>query len=603
MNRTLSLILTFLLCFSMIGISVVADDSSADNDPFAGAQPGQLYHIDFKKLYADAGYTETQDLKANGEQLEHLGIIAYGDDSSVVLTDKGLQAGMKNDSRAGLTLNTPKQGSFTIEMDISMHNFNNDVSVATNMRYVMEYGFSFQAPNGWAENSYVNMVWNKNKTITNNHSTNRLPANGDITLWDHMVGAEDYQNKTCHYTFNIDDGYLKSWSISCDDCTVTFTLNNYDRTACRASSGMFALRIRNFSDYTGIQSGDTQYINVENIKVTMLDAGTPIEEWDNILTPNRPVPTEQEFSYEDTQNTKYIPGYVLHYMDFSKITSWEDTGYFVTNDAEPEGFEIKNGLLRVNASQKMNILLTGNSIPKNMKNYTYTVKFRFATSSSRYIGLIQTAGLDQTGKATNNVGSLIRLTGIMDGASFTSKYTAEHAAQLEDMVAGEWITATVSARDGIAFNVTIECGGHIVNWIKTSGTDTLNDSYLGLRISDGTRVEIATIQVIAGFYEDYETLIWPAEEGALVQTVTEDAIQKKAVNDDQGNENTGNNDTGNNNTTDTEDNTTTEAVPTTNAPNTTAPEGGCKSATPAFATVGALALMLFPFALKKRKDD
>lgn len=630
MKRTISLILALILCLSMLAVSVTAGDEGEGEEE--AIEPGLYYSVDFAELYANAGYTEAQDLKANGEEMEQVDIMYFGDASFVHLTETGLQAGSLHRGGAGFIVPTPKSGDFIVEMDFSMHDFNNNKDLKEALRYVMEFGFSWKN-GGWAENNYINTTWKKDKTMTTNHPTNQSTASA-AKMWDHMIGAADFQNDTLHFTFQVKNSYLQSWTISCGDDTISFYLSNYDRLACRASSGVFALRTRPFDDYAPIESGATPYINVESVSVTVEKAGEVVDTLENTLPSTRPLPTEPAIEFEDTRSTKYIPGYVLHNMDFSKIEDFDDTGYFVTNGANPTGFEVEDGLLKVSTDSKMNILLTGNQIPKNIGNYTYTVTFRFATPSSRFIGLLHDATFDaNSGSPIKTGGTLVRMTGIMDGASYISKYEQAHAAQLTDMMAGEWITATVSAMDGEVSTAIIECNGNTVKWIKTGGLDSLLDSYLGIRISDGTHVEISNIQVVAGYYEDYETLTWPAEEGALVQTVTSAALQTASSGDgdgdnggdgdgDNGGTNGGNNgpnggnngpNGGNNGSnggnTATEEKTSATTAPTaTTAPAATTPktneaQSGCQSVTPAFAAIGVAMVLAFPLIRKNRKDD
>lgn len=247
----------------------------------------------------------------------------------------------------------------------------------------------------------------------------------------------------------------------------------------------------------------------------------------NILKADRQVPAELEYSYKDAADTKYTPGYVLHYMDFSKVKSWEDTGYFATKDAEFTGFNLENGVLTVtSAGTKPCFMMTGNYIPKNISDFTFIIKYRVLSDTSRYLCFVHGNTLDPaTGKASNEVNTSVRTNGNMDASMYDGAKQADHDKVYAAMAKGEWVTATFSAWGNLVDTVEVECGGASITWTK-NGTNTVPaDSYFGVRISDKSHMEIASIQVIAGAAEDYTKLIWPGKEGELVQKVTETALK------------------------------------------------------------------------------
>ena len=246
----------------------------------------------------------------------------------------------------------------------------------------------------------------------------------------------------------------------------------------------------------------------------------------NILKADRKVPAELTYSYKDAADTKYTPGYVLHYMDFSKVKSWDATGYFATTDAEFTGFNLANGVLSVtSAGTKPCFMLTGNYIPKNITDFTFTVKYRVMSDTSRYLCFVHGNKLDPaTGKASGEVNTSVRTNGDMDASKYDAAKKADHDKVYAAMTKGEWVTATFSARKNLVETVVIECGGASITWTKT-GTNTIPaNSYFGIRISDKTHMEIASIQVVAGASGDYSKLVWPGKEGELVQKVTETAL-------------------------------------------------------------------------------
>ena len=248
----------------------------------------------------------------------------------------------------------------------------------------------------------------------------------------------------------------------------------------------------------------------------------------NILKADRKVPAELTYSYKDAADTKYTPGYVLHYMDFSKVKSWDAAGYFATKDAEFTGFNLANGVLSVtSAGTKPLFMLTGNYIPKNITDFTFTVKYRVMSDTTRYLCFVHGGKLDAaTGKTSGRIDTGIRVNGDIDGAKYDAAKKAEHDKLYAAMAKGEWVTASFFSKGSMVDTVVVECGGQTLEWTKTdkskmtvpAGTD------FGILISDKSHIEIASIQVVAGAKGSYSKLIWPGKEGELVQKVTETAL-------------------------------------------------------------------------------
>jgi len=258
--------------------------------------------------------------------------------------------------------------------------------------------------------------------------------------------------------------------------------------------------------------------------LTVLAVGVHAEDLPNILETNRKISDDQLSGFSYDPETQYTPGYVLHYMDFSQIQNWEDTGYFIPNDGQFTGFVLEDGILKTTCVDKNMILLTGNNIPQNIQDFTFTIRYRLIGETSRYSGPIY-AGLEPgTWNSVGMVGSVVRTNGAIDKASYDKSQEASHKIVYDAMTQGEWVTATASASGGIVNTILVECGGDSVLWTMTTPTIVPDDSYFGIRLSDNCHAEFAEVRVVAGSADSYDALIWPGKEGELVQNVTETAL-------------------------------------------------------------------------------
>lgn len=72
----------------------------------------------------------------------------------------------------------------------------------------------------------------------------------------------------------------------------------------------------------------TGYTTGENILDVPKSAFKTAKDID--LDPERTVPAAPELSFDDRADTKYVPGAVLHHVDFGKVNSLKEVGYYVT---------------------------------------------------------------------------------------------------------------------------------------------------------------------------------------------------------------------------------------------------------------------------------
>ncbi len=263
----------------------------------------------------------------------------------------------------------------------------------------------------------------------------------------------------------------------------------------------------------------------------------------------------------DIQKRGFAAGTVLHYMDFTKISSWADTGYFLTNNSTPSSFELESEKgLKIGSSNNRNVslLFTGNKIPQMLTDYTVILDFCFAnnTGNNGYFGLIM--GGTQT--AAYSDGSLIEsgTLALSETRNTTYSYNSgninsdgsdasniDHTlnTSLKNNISNKKdVTMTFSfvnrriggqSNDGNAYdygNIKIECDG-VTDTVKKNSLNWSHDEgYMGLTLGNGAVVYVKSVTIIAGVNESvlengnfdssvekYSALIWPDGEGELVQ--------------------------------------------------------------------------------------
>ncbi len=255
-------------------------------------------------------------------------------------------------------------------------------------------------------------------------------------------------------------------------------------------------------------------------------------------------------------------GKVLHYMDFTKISSWEDTGYFLTANAIPAAFALDSErglqLASVYGDRDIDILFTGNEIPHNLTEYTVKVKFAFAPDSAEqgYFGLImgQTSTADCPEGSLNSDGTIDTIVTRNTTLTYDNGCISSHGAHdgptvskklVDRMHRGEEITLTLSFvkrrlhRMGgePRGNVRVAVGTHC-EMLERNCTEYISDAwsgvggYMGVIVGGGAQVYIKSVHIIAGVDEEsaafqkakpemrgYSSPLWPEGEYELVQTV------------------------------------------------------------------------------------
>ncbi len=258
--------------------------------------------------------------------------------------------------------------------------------------------------------------------------------------------------------------------------------------------------------------------------MTLVTAG----EGAGLLPPDRVPPPDSQPELLDTTSTVYKNGYVLHNMDFSKLGSFEESKYFVTNDGEPASFSLKEGKLAVQTGDvPVKMLFTGNQLPKRITAYTVEIKLRFA-AESKYLVYLHGESITADGKTAEGAdNTALRYNGAVDNATHISKYDVPQTTVAQKLQDGEWVTLSCSAIGRELLTVTVSDGSNTVKWTKQAAMSVADNSYMGLMFGAESSVEIASIRILAGYQSDIKTPIWPGEAEALVQTVTSDAVRPK----------------------------------------------------------------------------
>ena len=345
---------------------------------------------------------------------------------------------------------------------------------------------------------------------------------------------------------------------------------------------------------------------------------TDLEMADEPLSPDRTVPTELPPLVEDSPFTQYVPGFVLHNMVFSNVSSFASTGYFISKDSNPTRFRLQDGALQIDTSDgaPVYLLFTGNGIPQNAGNITLNFEASFASLRAEgYLAVLASASLGEDLKVNKQVDICFR-NGVgadtfpmPDGCGYgPGEYTnggltneaatkANWAKIGEQMAAGEKIRFSFSFKDSKLDNILVSSGDVTVSLSAPADKDTRDmGSWFGLMLKN-MQMNLYSVQVVAGAVDEYTELTWPADEGGQVLAV-DPAAEIPAEDDDDDGNNTGDDDT---DVTTGGDNTSTEPQGTDPAGDT-ADEKGCASAIGGSLALLAVLALAGGMTLKKKQD-
>ena len=439
------------------------------------------------------------------------------------LTDKGLAVGSYSDHVSAYVALNDMTGYSEYVYEYTMA-----IAQGDKTKNYLVYGFGFD-PDAHTDQ------WCFTKRVEGENYSVLVFKSDDLYSWADFTATDDDANKTnakalnaaiadgefLTYRFYVKNGKMNTFSVTFGDKTVTYT---------NAAKGL-TVDPKSMTLSFRCDGGSSSSAVLKSMRITgvrgEIDPPQPGEDLENILTKNRKQPTEPELAYTDAADTKFKAGYVLHYMDFSKVTDFSKTGYFVTNDAEPDAFMIKDGELRVktNSSDGVKVMLTGNGIPKNIQDFTVQIRFRFVEPSSSYFVFIQSNTIGEDGKTSGEKNTCFRYNGELDNCTSTTDQ-ATQAAFWTAVKAGKEVVFTYSAMERETYRILATCDGQTVTWLKGSNTISTRDSFFGFMVGRGTNLAISSVAVIAQTPDDYAEngLIWPGAENALVQNVSADAV-------------------------------------------------------------------------------
>ena len=282
-------------------------------------------------------------------------------------------------------------------------------------------------------------------------------------------------------------------------------------------------RITSASGLLGFAFGDNynagRGILLEKCVISTFDTGDT--SGGSLIVPDR------EIDYTDAAETYYKDGYVLHHMDFSKISDYFDTSYsFASSSSSDRVVKVEDGVLFFanTGTKPAYLMFTGNAIPKNITEYTANFKFRFVGSDNSYFGFIRGISLNEDGskKSSQTVEISFKSERVYDAVPVNETVWAEIVTAMK---AGEWLEVTVSNLNRTVDAVVIKCGEKSVSFQMEKNKEAAA-GYMGFVLGTNTNVEIASVTVLAGIAANATTPIWPEgiAAGDLVQNVTAAAV-------------------------------------------------------------------------------
>ena len=426
------------------------------------------------------------------------------------------------------------------------------------------------------------------------------------------------EGNAIEYSFYVMDGMFTGVSASAtidgEEVTVTteFELKNkrevtsFDKfgIATRVKDGESGRAVITLSAVSVEYDGNVQKVEYpSNIEFD----GEKID-----LSAGREVPVAPALSFADDPLNDYIPGSVLHNVDFTNVRSFAETGYMfsktATNDntvAEltDEGLHIKT------TDAATHLVPAGVSLPKGILNYTIVVNFRFVSQSQKYLVFAPAVSVSEDGAVETKKGDVCFRYGLKGGMFDFNEVEAGYTAdQCEKIFA---------SRDSFKpISIAISMYGLTVNGITvTDGTETVQFKGIdakglvnmnwGFFIGLNTDLCISSITMVAGEQGSFTELIWPGEVGANMFS-TPASVLESAEKPPIGGEDTDPEVT----TPDTppitappaSENTTTKAPEPSGTAQAPVPDKGCKSMAPLSAIVAVAVLASVPLISKKKHD-
>ena len=344
---------------------------------------------------------------------------------------------------------------------------------------VLAFGFYEIDADSLESHRQIKLIF-ENGTVTSDHFLPCGSAEDFSRLWGAAVSG-----KTCQIRFFVQKHKLAGLAVTCESHTAIFALADKQIPLCSGLSMRFAM---------GITEGDGEIVTEEPFIAPMEDCTVGVYRGG--------IPKES-LRYEDSEKTSFPNGYVLHYLDFSRISSFAESGYYVTNDAAPLFVGVVEKTLHVvTGVTPAYLLFTGNAIPQRLQSYALRMKVRFGNSGAG-MGVYHNANVDAVGKLEAHIGEgLCR------------------ELPISLMRDGEWHTLTLTYRHGTLACVSLfDRYGVLEHTVSPTDPSVELANRKGLFISEGSEIEISEVVLIAGGECSSDAWIWPEEKGALVQSV------------------------------------------------------------------------------------
>lgn len=241
------------------------------------------------------------------------------------------------------------------------------------------------------------------------------------------------------------------------------------------------------------------------------------------LDAERAIPSAPQLGFADTEDTEYVEGAVLHYVDFSKVKSLEEIGYYVAPNATNANttMELTDDGLYVKATdQKVNITPFGASVPRNIKDYTLEMTVKFDNPNGKH--LVFNPAESATGTGAVNGDIALRPVGqkdenwvnqrlwFHDKGQLMNDSSADDAAAIKQAVAnGEFVTFSISVRNLSVVGVKVSGTGKTIYLQGNTAKGVLGSNW-GLTVGNGNdELHLKSVKMIAGYNLDAEQK-WPA---------------------------------------------------------------------------------------------
>lgn len=386
--------------------------------------------------------------------------------------------------------------NYVIQIDMSVTN------IDQRRGFGVSFGFPDTSEAPLSSDRQIGLTW-EGGTIGSYPLLPCGTANDFSQLWTHVVDG-----KVCRFRFFVQKHRLAGVTVSYGEDTAIFAAE--DRTAdfCNASKGEFVIDFaEDFKNGAVMVVKDYTVFPLEDCTVGMY----------------RGVPPREKRWYDDSADTVYPVGTVLHSMDFSKCESVKESGYFLTNDSSTLYAGVENGSLRMLTGDSCSyLMLVGNAIPQHLSNYRLRLRFRFYNQKA-ILGFFHGARLNLEGKLAEQFCRLpmaaLDAKGLLNGFEDTAPIVKHYGNAVQKR---EWITATYICKNGLLSQVLLQfCDGDTAIEEQLTLTDPIDNSVgeKGIFLGAASAVEIAEIELRAGDGDVEPIYPWPAQQECLVRTV------------------------------------------------------------------------------------